>query len=204
MKLGLASVSVVAALVLGSQIAAAHEQGRGRFGDDDSPGRYGRDHGGYRGYERFARVVDVDPLYDRVRVVDSVQDCHRSVQRERGGVVLRRESDPGATIVGGVLGAVVGSNLAGRYDRGIGTVAGALVGGAIGNEVGSRGYREEYIPSRAHEVERCYDRPVEHFQPRLVGFRVTYVHEGREFTAQLPYDPGRRLRVDDYGRPVGP
>lgn len=204
MKREMASVSVFAALLLGSQVAAAHDQGWGRHREFDRGYERAYDRGYEREYERYARVIDVDPLFDRVRVLDSVQDCQRSLRRDRGGVVLRRDSDPAATIVGGVIGAVVGSNVAGRYDRGIGTVAGALVGGAIGHEVGSRGYREEYIPPRAVEVERCYDRPVEYSQQRLVGYRVTYLHEGRPVIVRLPYDPGRRLHVDGYGRPIGP
>ncbi|MEY4762731.1 MAG: hypothetical protein RLZZ200_2587 [Pseudomonadota bacterium] len=199
MKLGLVSMSV-AALLLGSQVAAAHDHGWGRHKDYDR----GYERGYDRGYDRFARVIDVDPIYDRVRVVETVPECRRSLQRERGGVVLHRDIDPAATIVGGVLGAVVGSNVASRYDRGIGTVAGALVGSAIGNEVGARGYREEYIPARTYETERCYERPVEYIQPRQLGFGVTYLFEGQQFRARLPYDPGRSLRVDGYGRPIGP
>jgi hypothetical protein len=43
-------------------------------------------------------------------------------------------------IIGGVLGAVIGSSVAGRYDRGAGAVVGgglgALAGGAIANSQG--------------------------------------------------------------------
>ena len=117
--------------------------------------------------------MDVDPIVRRYRVVDSFADCHRAWRQDRGGVVLRRESDPGAALVGGVLG----SNL------------------------GRGGYREEYVPSRVYEVERCHDRPVERWQEQVVGYSVSYVFEGREYRIQLPYDPGRRLRVDYAGRP---
>lgn len=210
MRSKLVTVSVLAGLALASQVASAHDHGRFRDGDD-----YGRYDEGYRGHgrdfgrdfdrdERFARVVDVDPLVDRVRVVEPYQECRRDWRQERGGVVMRRDSDPGAAIVGGVVGAVIGHNLVSDRDRGVGTVAGALVGGALGNELGARGYREEYVPPRAYEVERCRDRPVERWQERVVGYRVTYVYAGRQYTTRMAYDPGRSLRVDYSGRPFGP
>jgi uncharacterized protein YcfJ len=31
---------------------------------------------------------------------------------------------------------------------------------------------------------------------QLQGYEVHYVYGGREYTTQLPYDPGQRLRVN--------
>lgn len=206
MRTKTAAVTVMAGLALASQVASAHGPGYGygHYRDGDEYGRYDESYRGYERREGYARVIDVDPLIDRVRVVEPYQECRRDWRQERGGVVLRRDADPGATIVGGVVGAVIGHNLVADRDRGVGTVAGALVGGAIGNELGTRGYREEYVPPRAYEVERCRNRPVEHWQERVVGYRVTYVFAGHPYTTRLPYDPGRRLRVDYTGRPIGP
>ena len=66
-------------------------------------------------------------------------------------------------------------------DRGFGTVAGALIGGAVGSQVGAHGYREDYEAPRAYGVERCATRPVERVEERVVGYRVSYVYEGRRY-----------------------
>lgn len=205
------SVSLLtAALGLASQGALAH--GNGRWFDDDGglyergyERRFERDFDrrerDFDRRERYARVIDVDPIVDHVRVVMPYQDCRRDWQHEPGGVVMRRNVDPGPAILGGIAGAVIGHNVVADRDRGFGTVAGAIVGGALGSSLGDRGYREEYVPPRRYAVERCAERPVERWQDRVVGYRVTYLMEGRTYTTQLPYDPGRRLRVDVVGRP---
>ena len=191
MRFRIASVLAVSAFTLASQAAQAHDWRYDRGYD----GRYDRD-------ERYARVVDVDPVVERYRVVEPVRDCRVEQRYEEGGTVVRRRTDPGAVIVGGLVGAVIGLNVVSDRDRGAGTLAGALIGGAVGNQLGARGYREDYVEPRAYEVERCATRPVERVDERIVAYRVTYVDEGRRYTAQLPYDPGRRIRVDYASRPV--
>jgi len=52
--------------------------------------------------------------------------------------VDRRNNNTAAgAVIGGVLGAVIGSGLSGRHDRGGGAFAGALVGGTAGAAIGS-------------------------------------------------------------------
>lgn len=68
-------------------------------------------------------------------------DQRYSYQAERWAAqncIAQRENNTAAgAVIGGVLGAIIGSGLAGRYDRGAGIVAGgalgAVAGGAIGN-----------------------------------------------------------------------
>lgn len=50
----------------------------------------------------------------------------------------RMEGPNGGTIIGGVLGAVIGHNIATDDNRPVATLAGALVGAAIGSELGRR------------------------------------------------------------------
>jgi uncharacterized protein YcfJ len=203
MRLRIASVLAVSAFALASQAALAQGHGFRDGRDDDDYGRYEDAYRGFDQAERYARVIDVDPIVERYRSVEPVRDCRVEPRYEDGRVVVRRRSDPGATLVGGLVGAIIGHNVVADGDRGAGTVAGALIGGALGNHLGSHGYREDYEEPRAYEVERCATRPVERVDERVVGYRVSYVYEGRRYTAQLPYDPGRRLRVDYAARPIG-
>jgi uncharacterized protein YcfJ len=47
---------------------------------------------------------------------------------------------------------------------------------------------------REREVQRC--RTVDNGRMQLQGYEVRYVYDGREYTTQLPYDPGSRVRVN--------
>lgn len=151
-----------------------------------------------------ARVISTHPLTERIPV--SREECWNDRQR---GYEERRvvRSDTGAaigpgTVLGAVVGGVIGhqfGNSSGGRDRATG--AGAIVGGLIGNQVDrdrgnvapSREYVEvERVPVERN-VERC--RTVNEVREATLGFDVRYEYRGRQFTTQLPYDPGRDLQV---------
>jgi len=46
----------------------------------------------------------------------------------------------------------------------------------------------------ARDIQRC--GTVDTTRMQLQGYEVHYVYGGREYTTQLPYDPGQRLRVN--------
>lgn len=134
-------------------------------------------------YDR-ARVVDVRPIYEVVRVPSTERECWtEEVER-------RRHGDGARTIVGAVIGGVVGHQLAkggDRFERRAATAAGAVIGGAVGNDMdGHRGHEEERhcrVTERYHEEER------------LAGYDVTYRYHGQTYTTEMDRDPGRFLRV---------
>jgi hypothetical protein len=43
----------------------------------------------------------------------------------------------------------------------------------------------------------------EHEERRIDGYRVIYVYNGQKFATDMPYDPGRELRVRVDIRPAG-
>jgi uncharacterized protein YcfJ len=47
---------------------------------------------------------------------------------------------------------------------------------------------------REHDIQRC--GTVDATRMQLQGYEVHYVYGGREYTTQMPYDPGQRLRVN--------
>lgn len=166
-------------LALGA--AAAAQAGNGRGHDRDYHDR------------GMARVVHVQPMVERVRYSVPVEQCwdeHR-VRRDGGG-------NASGAIVGGVVGAMLGSSVAHGSDRGAATVGGALIGAAIGSQVGDdrRGYREPRHVVRQH----CEVRHETRWDERVVGYRVTYVYNGRRDVTRLSYDPGRYFRLADARR----
>jgi uncharacterized protein YcfJ len=156
-------------------------------------GRHDRD----RHHDRdqaFARVVHVEPLYERVRFVVPVEHCWDE-RRVRAGYGTDRT---GATLLGGAVGAIVGSTIGQGDGRRAATVGGALVGAVIGSELGrDNGYREV----RHETVRRCEVRDEVRHEERVAAYRVTWVYNGRREVSRLAYDPGRYLPVAVNVRP---
>ncbi|MET0292683.1 MAG: glycine zipper 2TM domain-containing protein [Steroidobacteraceae bacterium] len=149
----------------------------------------------------YARVVDVQPLVERVRYREPVEQCHEVARPERGA------DRTGATLLGGVLGAVVGHQIGSGDGRRVATIAGALVGGAMGNEAANRNdarrYRDDpYYGERVRYEQHCSVRDEVRYEERVRAYRVTYRYAGREYVTELPYDPGSRLRVAVDARPL--
>ncbi len=134
----------------------------------------------------WADVLRVDPIYDRVRVSDPREVCD--------DVPVERRVDNGNRAAGTVLGAIVGGVLGSTVGKGDGrraaTVAGAVVGGAVGNNV-ARG-DDRYVDGVERHCRTVDDGAQE---SRIVAYDVQYRYRGDVYMSRLNYDPGDRLRV---------
>ena len=180
-------LTTAAALVLALSQAALADAGHG----DRGRGNRGWDRG--RGNETYARVVDVQPLFDVVRYTVPVESCWVE-SRERG-----QADRTSAAIVGGAVGALVGNNIGRGDGRRAATLGGAFVGAVLGSEAARRDVRGP----RYEEVQRCHTRHEERVDERIAGYRVTYVYDGRRGVTRLPYEPGRYIRVAVDVHPLG-
>jgi uncharacterized protein YcfJ len=168
-------------LVLGTAAASA------QAGD-----HHWRDEGyGHERDTRYARVVDVDPVFERVRYTVPEQNCWNEERAYAAG-------PSGAAVIGGAVGAVVGHNIGSGADRPATTFAGALIGAVIGSQF-ARDERD-HRDLRRETVQRCETRLQEHWDRRVVAYRVTYEFRGRRDVVCLAYDPGGWLRMDDARR----
>jgi uncharacterized protein YcfJ len=105
--------------------------------------------------------------------------------------------------VGALVGGVIGHQFGSGRGNDAATVAGTLIGAAIGSDASRQrydGYREERI---ARPVERCETRYQAHREKRIDGYNVTYRYNGQKYRTEMPYDPGRRIRVRVDIRPAG-
>lgn len=159
------------------------------------------DNGRHRGHDRdrdddYARVVRVEPLIERVRYTVPVEQCWTE---ER---VRSNQRDAGGALVGGVIGALLGNAIGDGRGRTPATLGGAVIGAAVGNEISKSESRRDRGP-RYETVERCRTHYEERFDERVSSYRVTYEYNGRRQVTQLPYDPGRYLRVAVDVHPLG-
>jgi uncharacterized protein YcfJ len=137
-----------------------------------------------------AKVVRVDPIYERVRVSVPVEHCwNEQVRHVHGGA-----DKVAATVAGSAVGAVIGNRIG--DGRGAATVVGAIAGAVVGNELAGDGRREVHYRT----VRRCEVRHEQRFERQVVAYRVTYEHRGRREVTRLAYDPGRYVVIADVRR----
>lgn len=145
----------------------------------------------------YARVVDVEPIVRQVRIDAPQRDCwyeQREVYPDRG----IDAATAGPTVLGAIIGGVVGHQFGSGHGRDAATVAGSVIGASIGHSSAVRAAGPE-----TRDVKRCDVRYEQSWEKRVESYRVTYVYQGREYTTRMPYDPGSRVRVpvspDRYG-----
>jgi uncharacterized protein YcfJ len=138
-------------------------------------------------YEDYARVISVSPQVEQVN--QPRQECHTEyvqVQRQP------QSRGVGGSILGGVAGGILGNQVGGGNGRTVATAAGAIAGAIVGDRMENNSQQGGMVEQQP--VERC--RTVEYWTTRNNGYAVTYEYQGRTYTSVLPYDPGKRLRVN--------
>lgn len=99
-----------------------------------------------------------------------------------------------ATVLGGIVGAALGSKVGGGSARYATAAVGSMVGGMAGREIyetSQRNRREASVTVCDPVREDAY-RDAE---DEVVGYDVTYVYGGREYTTRTDHHPGDRIRV---------
>lgn len=140
-----------------------------------------------------ARVVYAEPIYETYYYRDSGSryEICRTHDVEVGRYT-RHNGNPGAAIIGGALGATVGSNAGHSPESQIfGAIAGGIIGGAIGNELG--GNKETVVRYR---TQRQCEVGYHHHRRELIGYEVRYRYNGREFTTVMDRHPGRYIQLE--------
>ena len=143
-------------------------------------------------FEDRARVVEVKPLKEIVRVPVTDRECWTEE------VTHAPRRTPAGVIAGGIIGGAVGNAMGrGHRDQGIATVAGTVLGGVIGDAVANEHRRPHLDRERRCRVaEKFYE------EERTSGYLVTYRYRGREFTREMDARPGRFVTVRVAVEPI--
>jgi uncharacterized protein YcfJ len=163
----LAAAALATTLVLGSTAAAADE---------------------VRVYDRasspvqMARVLSATPNIERF--VETRQQCSEQVQQ----VTTQGSSNLGGVLVGSVIGGVAGSAIGKGSGKTIATATGAALGAQVARNYG------EQPTTTTKVVQVC--QPVNTVREQVRDYSVRYEWEGREYSVNLPQNPGPWLRVN--------
>ncbi|HUS24886.1 MAG TPA: glycine zipper 2TM domain-containing protein [Candidatus Binatia bacterium] len=142
-----------------------------------------------RGYD-YARVVSAEPIVRQVRVSEPRDECFEEPVRER--TAYRGHPNPGAMLIGGIIGGVIGHQFGGGHGRDVATAAGAVIGAHAG---ATHGRHYDEVDDRTVYRTRCRTTYRTHRQARVEGYDVTYRYHGRLYHTRMPYDPGERIKV---------
>lgn len=146
-----------------------------------------------------APVIEARPIYQIVEVSVPQEQCwEEEIAIER---YARRNASSTpvviSTILGGALGNAVGHN---KSNQRVGAVVGAVLGHSIGRDIvrsQTRGGATQY-----EVVQRCETVYQPQEEERLVGYRVTYLYDGEEYSIRTEQDPGDQIRIRVNVQPV--
>ncbi len=163
----------------------------------------------------YAPVTDVQPIMETVKVNQPRRECriervaHRvpvNTGHYKGGHGTHRSYTP--EIVGAVIGGAVGRKVGRGRGQDVATVLGAVLGGSIGRDVNHRnrqGHRRGHATryeTRYEDVETCNTVDNYHTEDRVVGYKVQYRYDGKQYWTQTQRDPGDRIKVRVSVEPI--
>lgn len=153
------------------------------------------------GYD-FARVVDVQPVYEDVSIPEPREECwdepvtYVSGPAYGPGYGYGQPRSPGAEIVGGIIGGVIGNQFGSGSGRAAATAAGVVLGASIAHENQNRRY---YANAPRYErtvsERRCALRETYRSERQLIGYDVTYDYNGTVGRTFSEKQPGTEIRV---------
>lgn len=127
----------------------------------------------------MARVISSTPIMQQVPV--SRQVCQDEVVTRPG-----QKSGAGA-LMGTIAGGAVGNAIGEGNGRTAATILGVVGGALLGNNL------EGESTPETQTVRRC--RPETVYESRVSAYNVVYEFGGRQYSAQMPTDPGQYVQV---------
>lgn len=139
--------------------------------------------------QEVGQVISSTPVIQQVAVPR--QFCSQGAP-----MVMQGPTSGGGGLLGALAGGAIGSAVGAGAGHAAAIVGGTVLGAIVGNNVEANNSR--YVQSAPNcTTETSYEN-------RTVGYNVTYEYAGRQYTAQMPYDPGRtvQLQVSPVGSNV--
>jgi len=130
--------------------------------------------------QEVGRVLSSTPVVQQVgvpRQVCTTEQVEYQQPKSGAGAVL-------GALAGGALGNASGGRGAGQAAA---TIIGAIGGSMVGDRIEGSG------PSEIQDVQRCGTQTF--FENRTVGYNVVYEYAGKQYSVQMPNDPGPSIAL---------
>ena len=129
-------------------------------------------------YQEMARVISSTPILTQVAVPRQV--CGQSQ------VVMAAPKSGAGALLGAVAGGAVGNNIGGGSGRALATAVGVIGGAMVGDSM-------ESPPPMVRPVTTCSQQVA--YEQRVSAWNVIYEYAGRQYSIQMPNDPGPYLPI---------
>ena len=178
--------------------AGAAVAGDGGHKKSRSHGHKSHDYALETDYYDYARVVRARPIYREIKVSEPVHECW-----DEPVYHTRHDGHKSASgmLAGGIIGGIIGHQIGKGRGNKVATAMGTLIGAQIGHEAvngHARKHREKVIGYEEH----CETRHRVSYQQVVDGYDVTYKYRGRTYRTEMPYDPGKRIKMRIQITPV--
>ena len=124
------------------------------------------------------RVIASTPVVQQVAVP-------RQVCTNQPVAIEQPKSGAGAAM-GAIAGGVIGNQVGHGGGRALATMAGLIGGAVLGNNVEGGG-------TTVQNQQQCTTQTF--YENRTASWNVTYEYAGRQYTVNMPYDPGPTIRL---------
>ena len=140
----------------------------------------------------WADVLRVDPVYDTSVQASPYQECYEEQVLEPASAEVDNGKRAGATVLGAIIGGIIGNRFGKGDGRKAATAAGVVAGCVVGNNLGSG---EPNNAPKYTTRRRCPGDEAANSPRRVVAYDVEYRYRGEIYNSRMSSDPGDRMRV---------
>lgn len=128
--------------------------------------------------QEVGRVISSSPVIQQVAVARQI--CNNQP------MAVQQPNSGGGAAIGMIAGGLLGNTIGHGTGRAAATLIGALGGAAVGNNIEGSGNYVQNVPQCSTQTT---------YENRTVAYNVVYEYGGKEFSVQMPYDPGSTIRL---------
>ncbi|MFM7000299.1 MAG: glycine zipper 2TM domain-containing protein [Limnohabitans sp.] len=132
----------------------------------------------------LAQAQEVGQVISRVAVYQQVAVPRQSCSQTP--VAVQAPSSGAGALMGAIAGGAVGSQIGGGTGQALATMVGVVGGSILGDRIENPG------PQIQNQTTCTTQNFMEN---RLVGYNVVYEYAGKQYTVQLPQDPGPTIQL---------
>lgn len=134
---------------------------------------------GLCGAQEMGRVISATPIVEQVGVPRQVCSTEQiAVQQPKSGA---------GAVMGAVAGGAMGNAVGGGTGKAAATMIGIIGGAIVGDRV------EGAPQQQLQNVQRCGTQTF--YENRAVAYNVVYEYAGKQYSVQMPTDPGPTIRL---------
>lgn len=134
---------------------------------------------GWCAAQEMGRVLSSTPVIQQIAVPRQI--CANETVVEPG------QKSGGGAALGAIAGGAVGNAIGQGSGRAVATMLGIFGGAVLGDRV------EGGADPRYQNVQRCTTQTA--YENRVAYYSVVYEYAGKQYTVQMPNDPGPQLRL---------